>query len=78
MLDLTGLVAHYAKLWHGGRIPFDRASFIEMILRDYMPEHCRAISPFSPAEWDRERAMTADALETACDLLSRPIMGWRN
>lgn len=53
MLDLTGLVNHYAKLWHGGRIPSDRASFIAMILADYMPEHCRAISQFTAAEWDQ-------------------------
>jgi hypothetical protein len=62
------LVEHYAALWHDGRIPADRVTFIAKILDAYMPESQRTIGGmFTTGEWLRERDMVAAHLAVAAD-----------
>ena len=74
------MVERYAELWHNGRIPEDRVSFVAQLLEFFMPEGDRQIGGvFTVAEWLRERDRVAAQLVMATDCLARSRdTGWKN
>jgi hypothetical protein len=74
------MVERYAAIWHGGKIPADRISFVAAILDSYLPESERQLSGvFSVEAWLAHRDECAAMLAEACDCVARhQAARWEN
>jgi hypothetical protein len=72
------LVQHCCDHWHQGKIPKDRAAFIEAILQDYMPESSKRLDIYTDAEWQREHDRAKAEITKTVDYLAQQQNRWTN